>query len=295
MATRRVGAGRADHGAQFFTARNERFAALVEGWREQNLVFRWSNGWSDGSLGPEALNDGHPRYAVQGGMNSLPKYLAGELLRQGVRIETNVRVMGVTHDRDHWRVHDDTGRLWRSRSLVLTPPAPQSLALLAGGVVLPPNQQAALQSIRYAPCLCALCSAAGAVWLPAPGAVQRPQADITWIADNQRKGISPYAAVFTLHAGPAWSAVHYDAPDEVLLDKFCAALNEWTTDKLHHRDMQIKRWRYALPTVLHPAPYLRAGGLPPLYFGGDAFGLPRVEGAVLSGLAVGDALAAELT
>ena len=43
--------------------------------------------------------------------------------------------------------------------------------------------------------------------------------------------------------------------------------------------VEIKRWRYALPLVLHPERYLKADGLPPLYFGGDAFGGPRVEGA----------------
>jgi predicted NAD/FAD-dependent oxidoreductase len=133
------------------------------------------------------------------------------------------------------------------------------------------------------------------VWLPAPGAVQRPSADIAWIADNQRKGISPYAAVFTLHGGSAWSAAHFTDPDEALRDTFCAALDEWASGgSVHMHEMQIKRWRYALPVVLHPQPYLRAEGLPPLYFGGDGFGAPRVEGAVQSGLEIAAALAHEL-
>ena len=47
LSTRRIGLGRADHGAQFFTARDPRFAKVVERWHSDNLVFRWSNGWSD--------------------------------------------------------------------------------------------------------------------------------------------------------------------------------------------------------------------------------------------------------
>ena len=50
---------------------------------------------------------------------------------------------------------------------------------------------------------------------------------------------------------------------------------------------QLKRWRYSIPTALHPDPFLKAGDLPPLYFGGDAFGGPRIEGAALSGMAIG--------
>ena len=57
------------------------------------------------------------------------------------------------------------------------------------------------------------------------------------------------------------------------------------------REMQLKRWRYALPTTLHPERYLLATGIPTLAFAGDAFGWPRVEGAALSGLTAGDALA----
>ncbi len=57
---------------------------------------------------------------------------------------------------------------------------------------------------------------------------------------------------------------------------------------------EVKRWRYAVPVTLHAERLLRADAQAPLYFGGDGFGGPRVEGAVLSGLAIGHALAGEL-
>lgn len=70
-----------------------------------------------------------------------------------------------------WVVTADDGRAWRSRSLILTPPAPQSLTLLdAGGVELAPHERRALEAITYAPCLCAMLLVDGTVWLPAPGA-----------------------------------------------------------------------------------------------------------------------------
>jgi hypothetical protein len=296
LATRRVDAGRADHGAQFFTVRAPRFQQFVDRWIEQNLVFRWSTGWSDGSLATGAMGDGHPRYAVRSGMNALPKHLAAEYSLQGVQIVTSVKVVAVTQAQGTWTVSADDGQAWRGRSLILTPPAPQSRDLLAtSGVELTADDSRALAAITYAPCLCAMLLVNGSVWLPAPGAVQRPHDAIAWIADNQRKGISPAATVLTLHGSPGWSAAHYDDPDGELIAAFRAALAPWITGSDLLGSAEIKRWRFALPTVLHPEPYLRPGGLPPLYLGGDGFASPRVEGAALSGLAIADALLAELS
>lgn len=295
LATRRIGAGRADHGAQFFTARDLRFQQVVDTWSEQNLVFRWSTGWSDGSLAKEPAADGHPRYAIRDGMSALPKYLATRHRTAGAEILTDVKVLSVAHTRELWSVAAEDGREWRSRSLVLTPPAPQSLQLLdAGNVDLPAEQRHALETITYAPCLCAMLLVDGSVWLPAPGAVQRPHEDIAWIADNERKGTSPHATVLTLHGSPQWSAEHYDDPDDELIYLFRAAVNPWLDGGDRLRAAEIKRWRYALPVVLHPQSYLRGEGSPPLFVGGDGFGSPRVEGAVLSGLDIGNALIAEL-
>ena len=97
--------------------------------------------------------------------------------------------------------------------------------------------------------------------------------------------------MITIHAGPTYSRDHNDTPDEELLATFQASLQPFIPNKVVVHAAQIKRWRYALPTVTHPARYLQAAGVPPLYFGGDAFGGPRVEGAALSGVAIGRVLA----
>jgi predicted NAD/FAD-dependent oxidoreductase len=295
LATRRIGQGRADHGAQFFTARDPQFIQSVVHWREQDLVYQWSKGWSDGSLDRRTLHDGHPRYAVRGGMNALAKHLAGELQAAGGVIETGVQVTRAEREAQVWVVEAADGRSWRGRSLVLTAPVPQSLALLdalAAGLTV--DQRQKLEAIAYAPCLCALCTIDGPLDLPEPGALQQQNADIAWIADNRRKGISSEACIVTLHGNPTWSAAHYDESDEILAPLFYQALSPWLGDDAHISAVEIKRWRYALPTAIYPKPFLRAEApTPPLYFGGDAFGAPRVEGAYLSGLAIGEALLVE--
>ena len=292
LATRAIGPGFADSGAQFFTVREPAFRHYVEQWQQAGLVYAWSTGWSDGSLiTGGAPSDGYPRYAVNGGMNALARHLTDQLLTHGATIITDRRITRISQVRAGWQVIDEQHNQYASATLILTPPVPQSLALLdAGDVRLSTDDRAALERIAYAPCLCGLFWLEGDITLPEPGAIQRLGADLAWVADNQRKGISPAATLITVHAGPAYSATHDDVPEDELLATMQASLQPFMRGKVTLHAAQLKRWRYALPTVTHPARYLLAQGVPPLYFGGDAFGGPRVEGAALSGLAIGEAL-----
>lgn len=291
MATRRIDAGVdrtgvADHGAQFFTVRSPAFRRIVDDWLAQGLVFEWSRGWSDGSIVASGMADGYPRYAVSGGFTAVPRHLARTL-----PVQTGVQITAVTPAATGWQAIDATGRRYHGRGLILTAPVPQSLALLdAGGVALNRADRAALERIAYAPCICGIFHVNGAVDLPEPGALQRPEAPISWIADNQRKGISPAARVLTVHAGPGLSRALWDEPDAVALAAVREGLRAFLAADAVIITEQLKRWRYALPTVLHPERTLIAQDLPPLACAGDAFGGPRIEGAALSGLAAAETL-----
>lgn len=289
LATRRLGAGRADHGAQFFTVRDPDFGRLVETWQASGLVFEWSRGWSSGSL-DDTTGDGHPRYAVADGFSSLPKQLS-----EGLELHLSTEISLVEERVGLW--HVGTGHdTWRGRGLLLTPPVPQSLALLdRGGVMLAGADRAALEAVTYAPCLCGLFRLSGrGTTLPEPGALQRPGEPVSWIADNYRKGVSPGAVTVTMHANPAESEKRWQRDEAETLDWLQATLKPFMAAGAQVEERQLKKWRYALPTHLYPHRYLMASGLSSLAFAGDAFGGPRVEGAALSGMAAGLALAASV-
>jgi predicted NAD/FAD-dependent oxidoreductase len=284
LATRRVGGGLADHGAQYFTVRTPQFQRWVDKWEAEGLVYVWSSGFSTGSL---TLNDerGHARYAVSGGMNRLAKYLA-----QGLSsIETNVRLARIERADDEWLTVDSEGTERRARTLLLTPPVPQSLALLdEGGTLLTPTDRASLEAIRYAPCIAAMFHYEGDLSIPNPGAVQRPAETIPWIADNHMKGISPDARVVTLHADPSYSRRYWDTADVEIVETMQSYLDPYLTESSRLVEVQVKRWLYSFPETIYPERVLVAEDLPGLLFAGDAFGGPRVEGAFLSGLAAGE-------
>ena len=173
---------------------------------------------------------------------------------------------------------------------------PQSLVLLdAGRTSISSADRQALERIEYAPCLAGLFWVDGLVQLPEPGAVQHPEAAISWIANNQQKGISPDAAIVTVHAGPAHSRQLWNETETLALSNLQSALQPFLDPTAKIIEAQLKRWRYALPVTIHPDPYLLASGLPSLVFAGDAFAGPRVEGAALSGLAAATAIESSLS
>jgi renalase len=285
LATRRIGNGVADHGAQYFTARSRQFQDQIDQWVKDGLVYLWAMGFSTGSL-TQNEPSGHARYAVHGGMNRLAKSLA-----EGLQIEVNTRLQSIRQENGAWLAETEKGVQYRANAALLTPPVPQSLTLLdAGGVRLATFERQALDAIHYSPCIAGMFRYEGAVKIPAPGAVQRPADSIPWIADNQQKGISPDETLITLHADPDYSRRYWDAPEVEVVETMQAYLQPYLAADTRLIEFQIKRWRYSFPESVYEHETLLAQDLPPLAFAGDAFGGPRVEGAYLSGLAAAQAL-----
>ncbi|PJF40582.1 MAG: FAD-dependent oxidoreductase [Chloroflexi bacterium] len=292
LATRRIGDGLADYGAQFFTVRSDAFRVHVNRWLKMGLIYEWSQGWSDGSL-KRTYNDGHSRYAVHGGMHALAEYIAQDV--QPIRVNRQVTL--IKNEADGWRIRDNTDETFAAHGVIMTPPVPQSLQLLEQSLVkLADADWNTLSEIHYGPCLCGLFEVDGETTLPEPGALQQPDAAISWIADNQRKGISPDVCLITVHGGVSFSRQHWELSDDEVLDLLQTALTEHLADDAQIVQRQLKRWRYSVPLTTHHELYLKAVELPPLIFAGDAFGgRGRVEGAVLSGLAAGRAMADALS
>lgn len=285
MATRRMANATVDHGAQFFTVRTPEFQKHVDAWIDAGIVFMWSMGFSDGSISP-VTDDGHARYAAHGGMNALAKWLAQDLKS----VRTGVAVERVAQFGSRWHVFADNGRAYHANMVLMTAPVPQSLAMLdAGNIKLTPEKRGILESIEYEPCLTGLFVVSDNANLPEPGAVQRRDAAISWMANNKQKGISENS-VITVQADGITSAQLWEADDERILRALRTDLLVYLPDDVKIHEEQLKRWRYSRPKAVHPAPYLRGADYPPLFFAGDAFGGPRVEGAVLSGLAVSEAM-----
>ena len=283
MATRRMGSAGFDHGAQFFTVRDDRFGCLVNGWLSAGAAAEWSRGFADaeGNANP----DGHPRYRGSEGMTSIPKHLAG-----GLDVRTGERAVRVDRDGDGWTLACESGLSASGGALLLTAPVPQSLALAeSGNYGLPEDARGQLENISYDPCLAVMALLDGASPVPEPGGVQIKDEPLDWIGDNATKGISDRPAL-TIHAGPQWSREHYGEGEADVTRALLRLAGERLGADLAATVVEtaLARWRYSWVTSSHEEPCLVASDDPPLVFCGDGFGRPKVEGAALSGLAAAD-------
>jgi predicted NAD/FAD-dependent oxidoreductase len=284
LATRRIDEAVFDHGAQYFTSRDPVFRALVHQWLQSGIVRPWATGFalSDGKF----KEDREQRFCGVSGMTGISKHLA-----HGLEVRLQAKVDLVAASSEGWTVSTENGDTVTGTALLLTPPVPQSLQLLsAGNIALPDPIRAELEQVEYAPCLALMVLLSGPSLVPDPGGLWFPGEPISWIADNQRKGISPATgASLTIHAGPLYSLKNWATPEaEVAKDLLETAAPWLGSDPLR---TQLHRWRYSIPTRLHSERCVGVAEPAPLVLAGDAFGGPRIEGAVLSGLAAAARLA----
>lgn len=275
MATKRVGESVYDQGAQYFTVRDPAFAELVEAWRERGLVKAW----------PDSP---HRRLVGAPNMTAVPKALA-----EGLEILREHKVTAARrHECGCWELDVENHGIVRAERVLFTCPVPQALAVLkAGEVTLPGSEEKALGALQYHPCLALLVTLAGPSAVPADG-VALTEGPVRWIADNVKKGIAQNApAAVTIHASAEFAQANYGMPEAEVAARLLPAVEGMLGAAVV--SMTLHRWKFSEPKTTHAE---RCVWLPELTLGfaGDAFGGPKVEGAVLSGLALAEKVRREL-
>ena len=268
MATRRMSGARLDHGAQYFTVRDGRFQKYVDQWIEAGVIRPWFRQRSS------AL---HPRYSGLHGMTDVPKYLARSL-----DVHVRQEASRLYRNDDAWMIETTNGARYCGQHLIITAPLPQAMNLLReNGVSLGNEVDRSLNRVEYEKGLAALAILNGPSGLPAPGGIKLHNGTLSWIADNQMKGISPSVPAVTLHATASFAAKHWSTNDaergRLMLEAAAPFLNASVVDLAFHH------WRYTTPIDPLPETYFMDIELK-LSLAGDAFGGPRIEGAALSGM-----------
>jgi len=281
LATRRIGDLRFDHGAQYATARNPVFAAMLQAaapyaatWTERPHDPWWVGVPGMSALAQAVIVDGVGESLAMRHVAWLHREPEGWLVRHRDAADTPPGLVAAAGG-------EVAGPF---DAVVLAIPAPQAAGLLEGVGHPLANRLAA---VRMAPCW--------ALMLAFPTAhdgpdVRTQDVPFGWIArDSSRPGRPSLPECWVAHASPDWSRAHLErAAGEVLpllRDAFAAATGIGETPSV----AVVHRWRYARVEVALGQPCLSSPD--GLAVCGDWCLGPRVEAAFDSGLAAASAVA----
>lgn len=269
MATRRAQALQFDHGAQYFTARSERFRALIDLWQAGGQAGEWGIGAFVGTPGMSA---------------------PARAMAQGCDLVTQSQVVGLRRDEAGWSVLAADGLIATPAngafaSVVLAMPAPQAIPVAASaGVAWSQMHQAS-----YAPCWALMLAFETDLGLPSDR--MRPEhAAIGWIArDSTKPGRDRRIETIVIHATPDWSRANLEDSPAEIAPRLLAAFRDLTGVTAQPSFTAAHRWRYALVETTAGSPFLwdQANGLGAC---GDWCIGPRVEAAFESGEALAAAM-----
>lgn len=273
MATRRMEGARLDHGAQYFTVRDSQLQEFVNTWLDAGVIKEWFR-----HLPEDSNPEGYPRYCGLRGMTDVPKHLAKDL-----DVCLCAEVTELMREADSWMVRTASGDSFIARELVITAPLPQALKLLdtmsheyAIGYI------EALREVSYERGLATLAILDGPSGLLAPGGLKVHEAPLTWIADNQTKGISPDVSAITIHANATFAEEHWDSHDDLRGKLMIEAALPFIQANII--EFNCHRWGFTTPINPWSEKYFHNDELH-LTLAGDSFGGARIEGAALSGFA----------
>ena len=255
-----------DHGAQYFTARDPRFAAAVTQWQASGVAAPWP-GAGDGA------------WVGTPGMNAVVKALA-----QPLDVRWNSRVDALRRAGRSWfldPVADDP-----FDAVIVATPAEQAAPLL---VAHEPAMAAMATGCPSAPCWTAMASFAERLAIAED--IVRDAGIIGWAARNNAKPGRHGAEAWVIQATADWSRDHLEDDETVVVDALLSALGAEATQAMPAPVVRIgHRWRYARARSAHHGSLwndeTRIGAV------GDWLLAPRIESAWLSGRMLADRIIA---
>ena len=262
MATRRAEvAGETlhfDHGAQYFTVRDERFAAQVRDWEAAGAVARWPAAGEGAWVGTPGMNA--PIREMSRAQNAV----------FGVRIEAISRIG------DGWQLRGEGAPDTLFDTVLIAVPAEQVGALALPHC--PPLAQLATNSVSD-PCWTLMVAFDHP--LDAPDTLRHAGA-IGWAARNSAKPGRSGGECWVIQGSTEWSRAHLedDAAEVIrlLLEAFANAVGASLPPARH---TAVHRWRYAMSGGAGLGAFWDAEQR--LGACGDWLLGPRIENAFLSG------------
>jgi len=265
----------ADHGAQYFTARDPLFIEELNTWVKDGVASAWHphlKVFEDGQWRESISTEN--RYVGIPAMNSPGNYLAKDL-----RVQFNETIDGISRHQNKWLLHSlEMGNIelqfdW----LILAIPAPQAFALTR---TIDKSIEQTNAQLDMLGC-----------WTVMARFTEKPRASfdaafingeiISWMSRNNSKPEREGLESWTIHANPQWSQQWLELDKEDAGKRILKCAKKLGFD-CQNAQISVHRWRYASGS-LDPNPGYRIHYNVKLGLCGDWLHGGRVEGAWLSG------------
>lgn len=263
MSTRSTSFGTFDHGAQYFTVRDPRFALALE--TAKGVCKPWSANSvrvldTFGRVALAALPSRDPHWVPVPGMNALVKHWAKPLAEDG-RLELETQVTRIERDpmnKKQWQLRTtgmpgaaDAQHVFSGfDAVVLAMPNPQTVDLLqnsAQGARLVRD----IHPVQVAPCWTLMLAFPQAMQPtmahlgPQWNAARSNHHRIAWLARESSKPGRGSIERWTVQASAAWSLEHLEDDAARVQAKLLKAFAEVTGIRAEPAHAAVHRWRYA--------------------------------------------------
>jgi renalase len=238
VATARQGLVAFDSGAQYLTARSDKFRAYINELVSAGYAARWDPKTTAGEAKGVQL---HTWYVGTPGMSSIVRPLA-----ESVRVHTGKRVHTLKQTDRGWMVwFEDETSVGPFAAVAVAVPAPEARLLL--GRVEGMNE--ALSRVRMMPTWAVMVRLAERT-LPDQDVYSDMSEILRWIARNSSKpgrSVSGGGETIVIHASPSWSRETEDADPEAVAQELWAEVSRHLSlPAVTPQQMTATLWRYGL-------------------------------------------------
>ena len=290
--SRRSPFGRFDHGAQFFTVRDDRFARQARSWSDAGVIAPWEGRHVVLEGGQAEAYRGDARYVGTPAMNAFVRH---EAEAADVLFDLKMALPERQDGARRWLLRSEGGRsAWAADWVVFAVPCEQAAMLV------PPSAsggsdalRAAANGARSEPTWTLMAAFEGGRAAPFDAAQVR-DGTLAWASREASKPGRDAGSRWVAHASPAWTQANLEADKAAVIPVLTDALRALIGEDAPLAHADAHRWRYAQVAGTADGPFgLDAAAQ--LATCGDWHVAPRVESAWISGDALGRALAGRVS
>lgn len=275
MSTKRGEGWTADHGAQYFTARDPLFIEQVKKWQADQVVALWTPEIKVFEAGQwTTFQSQDLRYVGTPAMNTPAKQLA-----KGLVLHASQTIDALSQKDGQWFLHSaETGAIAQGfDEVILAIPGPQALTLAQH---LDPDIQTNARQANMKGCWTLMACFQNKPKVSFEAAFVN-QEIISWIARNSSKPQRTGQESWTIQANPLWSQEFIELNKEEVVEQMLACAKKLGLD-CTGAEISVHRWRYASGSTTATLGFYTNPALQ-LSLCGDWLNGGRVEGAWLSG------------